>query len=69
MEKQFAVAFFPDEEIYSELPVLWLTPTKKHCWWPNSMNVSHAMARQDKPNCEKWKYYKIEIDSYCCKYP
>lgn len=68
MEKQFAVAFFPEEEIYSELPVLWLTPTKNHCWWPNTMNVSHAMVRQDKPDFQKWKLCRIEIDSYCCKY-
>lgn len=67
IEKEFAVGYFPEEDIFNEFPVIWLTPTKTHCWWPRTMNVTKYIERRDLPNAS-WKLCPVEIDSYSCKF-
>lgn len=67
-DAEFAVGYFPEEDIYSELPVNWLTPRKMHCWWPKAINVGQLIAKKENPNKKKWQICQVQIQSYCCKF-
>jgi len=45
MARDFAVVSFPndgnnEEEIVSEVPVLWLRSNLTQCWWPSVKNIN-----------------------------
>jgi len=54
MAKDFAVVSFPndgnnEEEIVSEVPVLWLRSNLTQCWWPSIKNINTFIAKQIPP--------------------
>lgn len=69
--KTYAVVKFLVDNLYSEVPVSWLTleDNKQLCLWPpRTTNAKLLIANYISPNVETWNLYEVDIIKYCSKY-
>lgn len=64
----YAVIYFPNEDLFSEVPTTWLTSCRTKCWWPNKLDAKPYMKRNEKPNKADWNLHDIRVEEYCSKY-
>ncbi|XP_074034750.1 uncharacterized protein isoform X2 [Leptinotarsa decemlineata] len=61
---EYAVIRFSVDESFSEIPLSWICPGRKECWWPKTKNVANLMARNLPPDKENWEKHSIEMIAF-----
>nr|CAI5830353.1 unnamed protein product [Callosobruchus analis] len=64
-EKKFAVIFLPSENVYSEVPVSWLSDNGTKCWWPRTLHAFNFMRRGEAPDKDTWQLHEARVEMYC----
>nr|CAI5866941.1 unnamed protein product [Callosobruchus analis] len=67
-EKKFAVIFLPSENVYSEVPVSWLSDNGTKCWWPRTLHAFNFMRRGEEPDKDTWQLHEARVEMYCCMF-
>lgn len=69
--KTYAVVKFHVDNVYSEVPLSWLTleGSKQLCFWPpRTINAKLLITNYTNPDIDTWDLYEVDVIKYCSKY-
>lgn len=59
----FAVVYFMDDDLYSEVPKNWLFDQNNKCYWPPTRNVQSVITKKQKPE-DNWNFFNVKVHSF-----